>query len=241
MTHLSDVLGVVPGITAVVGGGGKTSLIWRLSGELMARGRVLIATTTHIIPPACETLLSPTREEVRNAWAHTGRLAIGDKTLEGKLAPVASLQNQYQGLADYVLIEADGSRGLPIKAPAAYEPVFPFGVQHVIAIAGMACCGQTIAQAAHRPALYAGLVDASIDAGVTATMVAKVLEHPMGQRKGVTTRFGIVLNQADTPQRLAFAREVASQLTVDTVITALQNKSDGWELWRQGRRVSTML
>lgn len=49
--NLADSLGVRPGITAIIGSGGKTSLIRALSRELSAGGsRVLLTTTTHILP-----------------------------------------------------------------------------------------------------------------------------------------------------------------------------------------------
>lgn len=40
--RICDVLAVPRGITAVVGGGGKTSLIWRLATELCQMERVLL-------------------------------------------------------------------------------------------------------------------------------------------------------------------------------------------------------
>lgn len=45
----TEALGIVPGITAIIGGGGKTSLMNRLAAELSAAGsRVIICTSTHI-------------------------------------------------------------------------------------------------------------------------------------------------------------------------------------------------
>ena len=52
MERLCDVLEVRRGVTAVIGGGGKTSLLYRLASELRERGMVLVATTTRILPPA---------------------------------------------------------------------------------------------------------------------------------------------------------------------------------------------
>ena len=49
--NLADSLGVRPGITAIIGSGGKTSLMRAISRELSANGsRVLLTTTTHILP-----------------------------------------------------------------------------------------------------------------------------------------------------------------------------------------------
>jgi probable selenium-dependent hydroxylase accessory protein YqeC len=198
---------------------------------------VLITTTTHIRPPACETLLRPSPEAVRAAFDRTNLLAAGDPAEGGKLTEAQALRGAYDGLADYALIEADGSRGLPLKAPAAHEPVLPDGAALVVAMAGMACAGQTIRDAAHRPALYAALCGLPEDARVTPEAVACVLMHPMGQQKGVPARFAVVLNQADTPQRLAFARAVAAGLAADVAIMALQSEPDFVELWHNGKHL----
>ena len=49
----TEALGIVPGITAIIGGGGKTSLMNRLAAELSAAGsRIIICTSTHIWRPA---------------------------------------------------------------------------------------------------------------------------------------------------------------------------------------------
>lgn len=224
--RLSDRLAIPRGVTAVVGGGGKTSLIWRLAQELSQRATVLIATTAHIRPPACETLLKPDPMAIRDALLRHRLLAIGDPAPEGKLAQASRLHGEYYGLADYVLIEADGSRGFPVKAPAAHEPAMPREPSLTIAVAGMSCCGRTVAQAAHRPALYAALTGLREQDLITPAAVAKALADPAGQRKGVPGRFLIILNQADTEERIAFAREVASLLTEETWIMALTARPD---------------
>mgnify|MGYP000891227229 CR=1 FL=1 len=234
--RLSALMNVPRGITAAVGGGGKTSLLWRLAQELSESATVLLATTTHIWPPACETLLNPTAEEVRATLRHTNLLAVGSPAEGGKLREATALRGQYEGLANYVLIEADGSRGLPLKAPADHEPVLPAGAALVVAVAGMACMGQTVAAAAHRAALYAELCGLDECASVTPEAVACVLNHPQGLRKGVAGRFCVVLNQADTPERIAFARAVAAQLKAETIITALQTQPCFAERWLGGMR-----
>ena len=233
--RLCDRLMIPQGITAVVGGGGKTTLLWRLATELSAHAHVLLTTTTHIWPPPCATLVDPTPEQIRHAFGLHNLIAIGSPQPDGKLAEVAALHDAYQELAQYVLIEADGSRGLPLKAPAAHEPVLPPGTALTIAVAGMNCAGLRIADAAHRPARYAALAGATEGDSITPQVVARVLTHPQGQAKGVTGRLVYVLNQADTPDKLAFARAVATQLPGETLITALAVEPNFAECWQHGR------
>ncbi|MDD3214900.1 MAG: selenium cofactor biosynthesis protein YqeC, partial [Eubacteriales bacterium] len=173
--RISELIGIPRGVTAVVGGGGKTSLILRLAQELSENHRVLVATTTHMWPPPCHTLLTPTRAEIEAAFRTERLLAVGMPTKDGKLAPVEALENDLEDCADYILVEADGSRGLPLKAPAGYEPVMPKNTALTIAVAGMECCGKTIGEAAHRPLLYAGVAGVRMDEPVTPEIVARVL------------------------------------------------------------------
>ena len=51
MEPLWKLLGVTRGLTAVIGSGGKTSLLYELAEELRPCGTVLLATTTHIMRP----------------------------------------------------------------------------------------------------------------------------------------------------------------------------------------------
>ena len=51
--NLASALGIEPGITAIIGSGGKSTLLKTLGLELMRTvGRVLLCTTTHMFPVA---------------------------------------------------------------------------------------------------------------------------------------------------------------------------------------------
>ena len=99
-------LGVEPGITAVIGSGGKTSLLGRLAEEVP--GTVILCTTTHIRPfPAYPLLTEPTPEIVRQALANSRVLCLGTPCENNKLTAPALPLDVLAGLADYVLVEAD--------------------------------------------------------------------------------------------------------------------------------------
>ena len=117
-------LGLRPGVTAVIGSGGKTSLLRRLAEELP--GTVLLCTTTHIRPfEEYPLLTAPTPEDIRKALTAHRVLCLGTPCENGKLtAPSLSIET-LATLAGYVLVEADGSRQLPLKAHEAHEPVIP--------------------------------------------------------------------------------------------------------------------
>ena len=115
----SKLLGLRPGVTAVIGSGGKTSLLRRLAEELP--GTVLLCTTTHIRPfEEYPLLTAPTPEDIRKALTTRRILCLGTPCENGKLtAPSLSVET-LATLSDYVLVEADGSRQLPLKAHDAH-------------------------------------------------------------------------------------------------------------------------
>ena len=85
MESLCDVLEVRRGVTAVIGGGGKTSLLYRLASELRERGMVLVATTTRILPPA-HLPVRHDREGTLRALRANGIACAGTPAEGGKLA-----------------------------------------------------------------------------------------------------------------------------------------------------------
>ncbi len=236
MTRLCDALAVPRGVTAVVGGGGKTALIAALARELCPDGRVLLATTTHIWPPAGTVLLRPTPDALERAFARGPLVAVGEACPDGKLRAPDTPLRELATLADYTLLEADGSRGLPVKAPNENEPALTGAEALVLAVAGVSALGQSIARAAHRPERVAALLGKPTDAQLAPEDLALLLQSPMGQRKAVTCRYAVVLNQCDHIAAVRAAREIARRLDCDCALCALQARPGWLELWRAGAR-----
>lgn len=228
----------------MVGSGGKTTLIGRLFDEL--EGLVIRTTTTHILPPDGTLLISPNAAQVERALDLEGRVSIGcfedaqsAALFAGKYAgkltksdiPVGVLSR----LADYVLIEADGSRNLPAKAPSEREPVVVPETAMTIAVAGMTALGRPIRESAHRPEIYARLARADMDRIITPEIMARVLTDPMGSRKNALGEFITVLNQADDDSLLNGARQIASMLSGRVYITCVGRDPGRVEYWRDGK------
>ena len=108
-------------VVSLVGGGGKTTLLYGLARLCAAEGqRVLVSTTTHIQRPSAN--YAPD-EAVRDALWQAGTYAVAGSPAEnGKLTQPPGLSGWMAG-ADTVLLEADGAKHRPCKAPAAHEPV----------------------------------------------------------------------------------------------------------------------
>lgn len=206
-------LSVQPGITTVIGSGGKSSLLFRLGRELP--GTVILCTTTKIFPIG-RTLCGPGAEEVRQALKCWGTLCIGTDLPNGKLGPPRQPISLLKELADYVIVEGDGAAGLPLKAHAPHEPVIPAESGQVIQVVGFSGIGQTIREAAHRPERYARLAGADLEDAVTPQMAAAVINQ-----EGLCGR--VLINQVDEPSPRA--EELASLLKVPAALGSLQK---GW-------------
>ena len=157
-------------------GGGKTTLMETLAGELSKKGKVIITTTTHICrPKQYETLLDADEAAVSAALERSGIVCVASRAESGKLcAPWLSMGTLAQ-LADFVLVEADGAKRLPLKAHASHEPVIPEEAQRVIMVIGIDGVGKTIRETCHRSALYAQLAGVDEETVVTPQLAARVV------------------------------------------------------------------
>ena len=114
---ISQILRVKKGVTALIGGGGKTTLMYKLAQELSAFGTVIICTTTRIFEPDDMPVLTGCSEEdILEALKSQRIICVGTKAASGKLSAPAVSFDRLTKLADYIIVEADGAHGLPIKA-----------------------------------------------------------------------------------------------------------------------------
>lgn len=212
----------LPNVISLVGAGGKTTTMYQLADELAERGkRVLITTSTHIRRPHNGlTAVFETCEEVfRYGWeksiAVLGTPGTDDKlSMPAGLCEEAAVERLLQ-VADVILIEADGAKELPLKVPAAHEPVLLPQTRMVIACAGLSAIGKTFTEGCFRMAQMGGFIRRSGDDIITPEDVVLILMDERGSRKQVTTLaadYRIVLNQADDDERKGFAEEIVRTL-----------------------------
>lgn len=184
----------------LVGGGGKTTVMYELAAAWAACGRrVLVLTSTHILCPADGSFAADV-PAVQNLWQQRRYAVIGTPELStGKLtAPPQDLYEALQLQADVILCEADGSRHHPCKVPAAHEPVLLPDSDIVLAVAGMDALGNSLQQACQRPQLAAELLGCGAEKILDAQMLTVLLLSEQGSRKNVGTRtYYIVLNKCD--------------------------------------------
>lgn len=184
----------------LVGGGGKTTVMYELAAMWAACGcRVLVLTSTHILHPA-DGSFAADAAAVHSLWQQERYAVIGTPELStGKLtAPPQDLYEALHLQADVILCEADGSRHHPCKAPAAHEPVLLPDSDIVLAVAGMDALDNSLAQACQRPQPAAALLGCNLNSVIDEQMLAVLLLSEQGARKNVGKRtFYIVLNKCD--------------------------------------------
>ena len=214
--QLAPMLKIGRGVTCIIGGGGKTTLMETLARELSARGGVIVTTTTHILPPEDMTvLLDPDEAAVARVLAKKHLVCVGSPTAEGKLKESGLSAEVLARLADFVLIEADGSRHLPLKAHRPDEPCIPACAQRVVLVVGADGFGQPIGEVCHRSELYASLAGAKESDTVTPQTAARVI-----RAEGYGDR--IFINKTETPERYAFAQQLAAELDCPVVAGSLR-------------------
>lgn len=213
--ELYEMLGIRRGVTAIIGSGGKTSLIEQLAKELRRHGTVLILTTTKMWLPASESV-SCTAQEAESALRERGLAYLGEPDRKlGKLLPPNF--SGWETLADYVLTESDGAAGLPLKAHASWEPVLPKKRTKVISVVGASGIGKPILSAVHRPEIFCRLCGVTISELATPERIAQVLKE-----ENLSDR--VFINQADTADSEGPA-QLASLLPWPVVLGSLKNST----------------
>lgn len=169
---------------SVIGSGGKTTLLRYLSERLP--GTVILTTSTHIWPfpdiPLADAA-GADREQVTDALRSA--LALGRVVCLGKSEPSGKLADPshvipFEGLlslADYVLVEADGAAGRPLKAHRPREPVIPACSGLTVCLAGASGIGKPVSEACHCPELFASLAGITPDSIADPEHIAAVLNR----------------------------------------------------------------
>ena len=185
-------------VIAVCGSGGKTTLCKEIAARYANENKkVCITTTTNMWFDS----------DVRNGFFQVEEYVVGDDILSSqvvanacepgkvyyagnvdeikkKLKPLS--EEDYKKLCnifDYVIIEADGSRAMPMKIPNAGEPIIPDNVNEIIIVVGMESVGRKIGYICHRFNEFYGkdkfLFDNKIEADtiVTEKLIDNFVNH----------------------------------------------------------------
>lgn len=223
------------GVLTLVGGGGKTSIMFHLAHLLVQSGkRVLTTTTTRIFIPEAEqseiVLVNADPANILTQGAKYVAATAGHSVSHGKLigfAPEVINMFADSGVFDWVIVEGDGSARRPLKAPAGHEPVIPAATTILVAVVGLDVLGKPLCEEqVFRSELAGKLMGLSAGELITESALVKLAAHPEGLFKyapPLASRF-IFLNKADDQVRCESAARIAAQLRkmaippVETVI-----------------------
>ena len=213
-------LGIKEGeIVALVGGGGKSTLLKAL-GEIHGKGTILTTTTKMGSDQTGEAtlLVSPSEKELVRALGGTPPVLIWDRVEGEKAFGVdPSLPKSWLPEATRIIVEADGARRHPAKAPAPYEPVLPLGATTVIAVIGADAIDRVIEDQCHRPLRVAAVVNCSPYERLTPQRAAALLLDPNGSKKGLENgmRYVIAITKVSTKNQNIVERLVEELQSFD--------------------------
>ena len=210
---------------ALVGGGGKTKLMFVLAEELRrAKSRVITSTTTKIwhrqarnSPYVGFVQSHPAwRDELSEGLQTHGHAFLAHSPLEsGKVEGInPSLADElYQDQElDYLIVEADGAAGRPVKAPAEHEPVIPPSATKVVGMLGLDALGQELnPKIVFRMDLFSKLAKIQEGERLTASVLSRLFLHPEGLFKGtpISAKRVAFVNKLDLLSEEQEARNLA--------------------------------
>ena len=185
-------------VVSLIGAGGKTSTLFWLAHALGRCGvRVLVTTTTHMYLPdpgaVMRCIIEADLARRVDASKNDGSRdivacfsAFDEQT--GKVS--GCLQEEVDvfkkvGVADVILVEADGAKHCALKVPGEHEPCVPECSDVVIAVSG----GDAMLRAAepqriHRWPLFSALGEVAAGALLDQRVFDRLLDHPQGIFKG---------------------------------------------------------
>lgn len=203
-------------ILSLTGGGGKTTVIRRLQKECRDRNIFHgVSTTTHMQYEKNKSFLGiPSLESFFEIYEACGTVWMGEPVSEAKMRgfPESFLQKVIESGA-WLLLEADGAKCLPVKAPEIHEPVILTETTRVIQVYGLDGLGRPIGECCFRSHRVAEILGKKESDRLTETDLANLAVSPQGGRKMVGDHpCHVVLNKADTLKMVRKAVAVGEKI-----------------------------
>lgn len=212
---------------SLVGGGGKTSTMFRLARELKSNGRrVLVTTTTHIYYPD-KTLYDRFLwwEDIKNITIKKPDIGQASITVVGsRMTDEMKLKGIdkecvdelfERDIFDIILVEADGAKGKPIKAPAEQEPVIPGNTSLLIGVIGIDCYGKEISPLwVHRPQILSEITGRRDGSLIDDVVIEKLVLSQEGLFKSCREKCEKVLfiNKVENSETVGIAKRIGNSV-----------------------------
>jgi len=212
-------------VIGLIGGGGKTTLMFAFGKELSLRRKgILLTTTTKIWDPEpsdefsifLSSRLARIKEWVKeNLNRYRYLLVARDKLDNGKLQgiPPHWIPDLFSIPAvSYIIIEADGAAGRPLKAPREGEPVIPRETTLLVPIVGIDALGKPLHEDyVFRSQIAAEILKEKEGVEIKEAMIGRLLAVSM-QNKPREARVIPFINKIDLPCGLEKGRSLARNL-----------------------------
>lgn len=225
MNLLSNIIGVRSGdIVAVIGAGGKHSLMSRLGQELEEDGRIVVLTSTTNLHRSGDSKSISTLmlkrchnwpQQLTDELAQRHRIVLVDRewgpNMYRGINPSQIEQISAAAPEAVILIKADGARKRLLKMPAESEPVFGPQTDRCILVLSLAAIGKPFGpQYVHRLDRFTQRLTQS---DITAQTIVDAIIGPGGYapRLPHTSHNVLYLSHGDTPERLEAARHIWDQ------------------------------
>lgn len=220
-------------IVSFVGGGGKTTSIYTLANELSCLGKkVIVTTTTHMRMPKDYINFNGDINEIKERFEFNNLITVGIKDKSNKISSVGKeIAETLIELCDCLLIEADGSKMLPLKAPATHEPVILKNTTMIVGVAGIDSLFKSIKEICHRPEIVSNFLNKNEEDQITTMDIAKLLSSKDGQQKFIdrcyNAQYRAIINKVDNEKLLFLAKEICMFLeerNVKCIATSYKNE-----------------
>jgi len=226
---LSESLGIGKReVISLVGAGGKTTLMFRLAKELVLGGKqVVTTTTTRILEPFAEEspclFVDSENEKVRrflrkhlSSYRHitVAQERLGAGKLKGMSSGFVQELSRLEEI-DFLIVEADGAAGHPVKAPREGEPVIPSNTTLTVGLSGVDGLGLELREEnVFRSERVSQLTGLSQGSRMTEEAMAVLITHADGIFKGApdSSRIVVFLNKVDILDGLEKAERIAGRI-----------------------------
>lgn len=222
-------------VVSLIGSGGKTNLMNYLANSFR-KERVLMSTTTKINVPG---------KELYDTFYQAGEEVEAGITLYGELfhlgklksPPMTELKRMIPQF-DKVFLEADGSKKLPLKGWAEFEPVILEETTLTIGILPISVCGDKIdVSTVHRLPLFLSY-GFEENQTVTPEVLAAIVQHPRGLFHKYNGKKVLVLSQVSDEKDMLLANQVVKNLSpdclqqLDRIIASDVYRNEGYCIWK---------
>jgi len=213
---------------AFIGAGGKTTAMFQLARTFSKNegsSPVIVTATSHLgawqLGLADQHIMADTPDPIEKLEHGLKGVILITGEMDGdRTKPINNnLMNWLRQFCGYhsipLLIEADGSRGKPLKAWAEHEPPVPDFVEFVVQVVGLTGLGKSLNDKnVHRPEIFSRLSGLSIGESITADSLVRILKHSESGLKNIpaNARRVALLNQADTHELQSAAQGMAQAL-----------------------------